>query len=87
MNIEELKTVLKNLNPGEYYEYPVHLPPDEINKVLTELYGKGIEIMEDVNGCDLDWSMIDYLNIDGDLFSIWGCVTMGSFMFEKNILK
>jgi hypothetical protein len=84
--VSEIGLALAKLNEGEYYEYPEDISPDRINRVLNimkESEDREISITEDINGHDMDWSLIDNIIYMNCQYFVWGCVTSGSLMFRK----
>lgn len=79
----EIVLALRNLKIQEYYEYPEDISPDRINRVLNLINSTQISIMDGVNGCDLDWNVIDDFIYMDCRYNVWGCVTSGSLMFRK----
>ena len=88
MEIEALKKVLRESEAGEdvsYRKLSGEVSPQTINKILSELSGdNSVEITEDMNGHDMDWSCD--LTFEDMEFDVWGSVYSGSFMFEKQEL-
>ena len=82
MTTDVLQITLLGLGEGKYFSYPDKLPPESVNKVLNDL-GIDIDISEDWNGCDLDWSLIDNFKFAGKEFMVWGSGFSGSLMFER----
>ena len=81
--VSEIGLGLSKLKNGEYYQYPEDISPDRINRVLNLINSTQISIMDDANGCDMDWSLIDDLIFMDSKYHVWGCITSGSLMFQK----
>lgn len=80
MELNEFKEKLKNLKKGNFIMYPESLPPQDVNNLIQKL-GVGVDISEDWNGSDLDWSMD--LTLNGEDFNVWGSGFTGKFCFKK----
>jgi len=87
MSKEELIEKLKDVKIGEYFKYPVNLPPADVNEILEGILGSYVNIAEDWNGCDLDWSLMDDLIIDDMVFAVWGSAFSGSLVFQRKKLN
>lgn len=88
MEIEELKSKLRNLQIGKHLDFGgdknEDASPKTINSILSELSGdRSVSITDDINGCDMDWSY--KLTFEGMKFDTWGSIYLGSFMFQKKI--
>jgi len=83
MDKKELIEKLKDIKIGEYFECPVNLPPADVNKILEDILGSYVDISEDWNGCDLDWSLMDDLIIDDMVFKVWGSAFQGWLIFKR----
>lgn len=87
MDNKELIEKLKDIKIGKQFDYPVNLPPADVNKILEDILNlpayHHIDISEDWNGCDLDWSLMYDLIIDDMVFEVWGSAFQGSLVFKR----
>lgn len=82
---EEIKIKLRALGTEKYYTYPNEIAPYSIDTVIDILTGTGksnANILEDINGCDMDWSLIGGLTFEDRKYSVHGSVSSGSLVFE-----
>lgn len=73
------------LTPNKVYSYPCELAPYTINTIINKLNhsdDSNINILEGVNGCDLDWSLINNLKYEDTEYRVWGCIAEGTLVFQ-----
>jgi len=83
--VNEISSELRKLKKTGYYVYPHDISPYTINGVLDTMKGSkmaNINILEDVNGCDMDWSLIDDFIFENKKYHVYGCVASGSLVFQ-----
>jgi hypothetical protein len=83
----DIMTELVHLKMGEYYHYHSEIAPYTIDAVLDMIIGSktsSTNILGNVNGCDMDWSLIDDITLFyGKKYHVWGCVASGSLNFQR----
>lgn len=79
--ISDITSMMNNLEKGKQLVIE-DLSIKNVNKVLTVLLLKAIDVREDLNGHDLDWSVGPF-KVKEDYYTAWGSGYMGSLCILK----